>query len=57
MSTNNPRRHPEDGDDGPIELVLVCEECGAEEPAPVDVAVGQVVDCANCGEASVCEER
>ena len=36
----------------PPVLVLRCA-CGAEEPAPVDAAIGDTEDCAACGEEMV----
>lgn len=36
----------------PPDFVLVCEneECGAREPAPADLTLGDCIECASCGE-------
>lgn len=51
-------KHPEDLGEGPIEppyFTLVCDHCGTEEPAPADAAVGEIIDCAYCGEPAEVE--
>ena len=42
-------------DTAPPTRVLRCEHCHAEEPAPIDLVVGDFVDCAYCGEPAEVE--